>query len=68
MITVDEVAKIFPGTPRSNIEAQLPHVLKALSKAGLSDPPMVLMALATIRAETAAFLPISEGVSRFNTS
>src|SRR6185436_13461427 len=29
---------------------------------------MVLMALATIRAETEGFVPIDEGVSRFNTS
>jgi predicted chitinase len=28
---------------------------------------MVLMALATIRAETEGFVPISEGISRFNT-
>jgi peptidoglycan L-alanyl-D-glutamate endopeptidase CwlK len=29
---------------------------------------MILMALGTIRAETASFEPISEGQSRFNTS
>ena len=29
---------------------------------------MILMALGTIRAETASFRPISEGISRFNTS
>ena len=34
----------------------------------LVDKPMVLMALATIRAETESFEPISEGQSRFNTS
>jgi peptidoglycan L-alanyl-D-glutamate endopeptidase CwlK len=34
----------------------------------LGDKAMVLMALGTIRAETATFLPITEGISRFNTS
>jgi peptidoglycan L-alanyl-D-glutamate endopeptidase CwlK len=34
----------------------------------MADKIMVLMALATIRAETGEFLPISEGVSSFNTS
>jgi peptidoglycan L-alanyl-D-glutamate endopeptidase CwlK len=34
----------------------------------LADKPMVLMALASIRAETESFEPISEGKSRFNTS
>jgi peptidoglycan L-alanyl-D-glutamate endopeptidase CwlK len=34
----------------------------------LVDKPMVLMALATIRAETEGFEPISESQSRFNTS
>jgi peptidoglycan L-alanyl-D-glutamate endopeptidase CwlK len=37
-------------------------------EATLHDKPMVLMALATIRAETESFEPISEGVSRFNTA
>jgi peptidoglycan L-alanyl-D-glutamate endopeptidase CwlK len=34
----------------------------------LTDKPMVLMALSTIRAETEGFEPIPEGRSRFNTS
>ena len=34
----------------------------------LGDKPMILMALATIRAETETFQPISEGTSKFNTS
>jgi len=42
--------------------------LKALQDAGLADKDMVLMGLATIRAETAGFEPISEGKSIFNTS
>ncbi len=67
-VTVDIVTEMFPGTPPANIEANLPFVLDALVDADLADKPMVLMALATIRAETARFLPIDEGRSRFNTS
>ncbi len=67
-VTVDIVTEMFPGTPRANIEDNLPFVLDALVDADLADKPMVLMALATIRAETARFLPIDEGRSRFNTS
>jgi predicted chitinase len=67
-MTVDEACKMFPGAARTNVEANLPLVLQALNEAGLADPDMVLMALATIRAETGVFLPISEVPSRFNSS
>ena len=67
-VTVAKVSKMFPSTPLAHINANLPHVLKALGDAGLADKPMVLMALGTIRAETAGFEPISEGKSKFNTS
>jgi peptidoglycan L-alanyl-D-glutamate endopeptidase CwlK len=46
----------------------LPFVLKALEEAKLIYPEIVLVALATIRAETEGFVAISEGISRFNTS
>src|SRR5881398_682937 len=55
-------------TPLDNIKTNLPPVLQALLVAELADKPMVLMALATIRAETESFEPISEGRSKFNTS
>jgi peptidoglycan L-alanyl-D-glutamate endopeptidase CwlK len=67
-ITAQLIAPMFPGTPVENIEANLPYLLNALADTGLCDKPMVLMTLATIRAETASFLPISEGQSSFNTS
>lgn len=68
-LTVDDVVRMFPAaTPRSNIERHLPVVLRALAEAALDDRVMVLMALATIRAETAGFEPIDEGRSKFNTS
>lgn len=66
-ITADQVAKMFPKTRKSSIEANLPYVLDGLRDQGLPDRSMVLMALATIRAETEGFVPISEGVSRYNT-
>jgi putative chitinase len=67
-VTVAIVARMFPGTPVSNIQQNLPAVLDALAEAQLTDKPMLLMALATIRAETGSFMPISEMRSQFNTS
>jgi putative chitinase len=67
-VTVQIVFKMFPDAPLHNIEANLPIVLNALVDAGLADQQMILMALATIRAEVACFAPIGEFQSRFNTS
>lgn len=67
-VTADVVTQVFFDASRSNVERHLPVVLAALGEAGLDDRVMVLMALATIRAETAGFEPIDEGKSRFNTS
>jgi putative chitinase len=66
-ITVEIAAQIVPA-PRVNIESNLPFVLNALVEPELADKAMILMALATIRAETGSFLPISEGQSHYNTS
>jgi putative chitinase len=51
-----------------NLSRYLPYILQALAFNGIADTQMVLMALATIRAEAEAAAPISEGVSRFNSS
>lgn len=67
-VTVSIVSQMFPQTPLDNIKKHLPFVLTALKERDLTDRGMVLMALATIRAETAGFVPIDEGKSRFNTS
>lgn len=67
-ITVDLVAAMFPHTPVSAIRRHLPAVLAGLSTFDLTDKPMLLMALATIRAESESFRPVAEAVSRFNTS
>ena len=67
LIGVDMIAAMCPVTPKASIAANLPFVLDGLRARALGDRPMVLMALATIRAETEGFVPISEGQSRFNT-
>lgn len=67
-VTLQAVSRMFPFTPLGNIEENLPPVCEALTKTQLTDKPMVLMALATIRAETESFEPVAEGRSRFNTS
>jgi len=67
-VTVDIVCKMFPNTPVHNIQAHLPLVLNALLEAELANQQMILMALATIRAEVGCFAPISEYESHFNTS
>lgn len=67
-ITAEIAARMLPGAPPANIESNLPLVLNALVPPDLADKPMILMALATIRAETACFAPIAEGQSRYNTS
>jgi peptidoglycan L-alanyl-D-glutamate endopeptidase CwlK len=67
-VTPTIVSKMFPYAPVDNIKKYLPSILKALEDQKLGDKKMVLMALATIRAETGRFLAMDEGKSKFNTS
>jgi peptidoglycan L-alanyl-D-glutamate endopeptidase CwlK len=67
-VTVQVASKMLPAAPIGNIKTHLPIVLKALQTAALGDKNMILMALATIRAETDGFEPIGEFKSKFNTS
>lgn len=62
------VAKLFDNLPfvRANIVRFLPHIIGGLRDFGLTDIDMILVALGTIKAETAAFEPISEHRSSFN--
>lgn len=60
--------KMFPDAPQANVRKYLPVVVSALNRYGIGDPVMLLVALATIRAESAGFAPISEFISPFNTS
>jgi putative chitinase len=66
--TFTKVKQMFPFTPASNIKTNLPYVLEGLRFFSLTDKPMALMALATIRAETESFKPINEMKSKWNTS
>lgn len=67
-LTPTMVRKMFvPATRLPNIAANLPHVVAGLRRFGLGDRAMALMALSSIRAESEGFLPISEGISKFNT-
>lgn len=68
LFTVPLVQKIFYDAHPNNVAKYLPFVLKALEEVGIGDRDMVLMALATIRAETAGFEPISEYQSIYNTA
>ena len=65
---IERAATMFSDAPARNVEVHLPMVLSAMRDAGLGDEDLLLMALATIRAETAAFTPVSEYRSRYNTS
>jgi putative chitinase len=60
-------ARMFPAAPRANIEKYLPLLRRALIERGLVDRAMILMALATVRAESGSFDPISEAPSPYNT-
>jgi peptidoglycan L-alanyl-D-glutamate endopeptidase CwlK len=67
-VTSQAVSRMFPFTPIGNIKTNLPPTLDGLAAFELVDKPMVLTALATIRAETESFEPVAEARSRFNTS
>ena len=66
-VTAEHVRRLFPDTPIAPIRTHLGTVLDGLRARGLTDRDMLLMALATIRAETEGFLPIDEGRSPLNT-
>jgi hypothetical protein len=66
-LRLDTVRTLFPATKPANIDRYLPYVSAALQATGLTDRPMICAALATIRAESEGFVPISEMASQFNT-
>ncbi len=71
-LPAERLCVLFPFTTRKNLQIYAPYVLAALDAAGYGPGSsvgrtMCSMALATIRAETEGFAPISEGQSRFNT-
>jgi len=58
--SVQNVGSMFPASALDNIRANLPLVLRALQARDLTEPTMVLYALATIRVETGDFTPKDE--------
>ena len=66
--SAEVVKQMIPGAPLGNIQAYLPPILAALRAQALADNAMTLVALATVATETGFFQPISEGVSKYNTS
>lgn len=67
-LSVEIVSRMCPGARRQNIRTHLPNVIDALIAQGLENRPMVLVAIATIRTESAGFVPISEFKSDLNTA
>ena len=67
-ITVGITAQMCVGTPIANISNNLPLVCAALERRNMSYRSMTLMAIATIYVETGKFIPLDEGISRFNTT
>lgn len=66
-LTVEQLAMVFPGARRANLEKYWPPVRAALAEYGLTSPRLVAFALGTIAAETAGFVPIPELLSKYNT-
>lgn len=71
-LTLERLKKIaktgFDRSAARNIDSHMIHVRDGLREEGLDDRDMILMALATIKAETAGFVPVSEPPHRYNTS
>jgi len=66
-LSLTTVRPLFPATKPANIDRYLPYVAAALQTLALVDRPMILAALATIRAESEGFVPIAEMPSPLNT-
>jgi hypothetical protein len=58
----------FSRFAHANINTNMRHIMAALRAVGLGDRLLVLMALATIRAESHTFTPITEPPHHLNTS
>ena len=66
-LDVQRVCRLFPSTRASSVTRHLPYVTAALAAFDLVDRPLLLLALAAIRAETEGFVPIAEAPSHWNT-
>jgi len=59
---------MLPAATRAHVALYLPYILQGLVQNGMADTDMVLMAIATICAETESAVPVSEGASHFNST
>lgn len=66
-ITAADICKVMPWLRESRIAPRWQIILHQLRERGIADTEMQRMAVATIAAESAGFVPISEDVSKFNT-
>ncbi|MFJ4347915.1 C1 family peptidase [Pseudomonas sp. NPDC089401] len=66
-LALPQVQHLFPATKPSNVRRYLPYVVAALEVAGVKGRPLLLTALAIIRAESEGFVPIAELPSQLNT-
>ena len=66
-LTLEQIAPAFPGAPLANIQTHWPVVAAALEENRLTSGRIVAYTLATIAAETAGFVPLTEKPSRYNT-
>lgn len=62
------VKRICHGSPAVNIDSNWPLIEHSLRAQSLADLPMMLMAIATVYVETGSFKPISEYLSKYNTT
>lgn len=67
-VTLATVVKMCPESPRTNLEKYVPEILLQLEKRGLANELMIPLALATVYTETRSFVPLSEFISKYNTS
>jgi peptidoglycan L-alanyl-D-glutamate endopeptidase CwlK len=67
-VSAETVMLLFPAAAAQNIQRNLPLVHQALAAEKLGDRDMLLVALATIRAECEGFAPVDEAPSTWNTS
>jgi peptidoglycan L-alanyl-D-glutamate endopeptidase CwlK len=67
-VSLETAVKMCPQSPRGNLEKYLPEILVNLEKRGLANEAMIPLAIATVYTETRSFVPLSEFVSKYNTS
>lgn len=64
----DQIVVQMTGASFNNVRVYLPAIKTAMKEFQIADRLMLLSAIASISAETSAFVPINEGISRYNTS